>query len=91
MATLARSPVRLAAPLLGRAVVPNRWERLEAPFVRNVEEQAARLAMNGVRIVSLQPAGGALITDLVGSDERLQEPQKQGDTEDHYDDRGEPP
>ena len=63
--------VRRCSVSYGRAVVPNQWERLEAPFVGNVEEQAAGLAMNGVGVVTLQPAGGARIADLVGPHERL--------------------
>ena len=66
-----RGTVRRCSVSYGRAVVPNQWERLEAPFVGNVEEQAAGLAMNGVGVVTLQPAGGARIADLVGPHERL--------------------
>ena len=66
-----RGTVRRCSVSYGRAVVPNQWERLEAPFVGNVEEQAAGLAMNGVGVVALQPAGGARMADLVGPHERL--------------------
>ena len=69
---MARGRASLQRQLWPRTVVPNHWERLDAPFVGNVEEQPAGLAMNRVGVVTLQPTGGARIADLVGPHECLQ-------------------
>jgi hypothetical protein len=74
------SSARFARPLSANSGLHHRgaqwqggltWERLEAPLVGNVQEQAAGLAMNSVGVVALKPAVGTRIANLVGSHERL--------------------
>ena len=56
----------------------------------DVDELAAMLAMDGIRIVAGKPAMGTGDVDLGGPEDGLQEPQKEGDPEDHHGHRQQP-
>lgn len=58
-----------------------------ASFIRNVQNMAACLAVDGIGFVPLQAALGAGENNLVRAHDRLCQPHKQRDAEDHRDDR----
>src|SRR6187397_1484004 len=55
-------------------------------LVGNMQDSPAMLAVNGDDVVHQQTAVGAIETDLVGTEHRLQQPQEQPDTDEHDDD-----
>ena len=56
---------------------------LDCSLIRNVEDRAAGLAVNGVPIMPLQCADRTGILHLVGPEQDLHEAQEQRHTEDH--------
>ena len=51
-----------------------------------MQDTPAVLAMNGVGVVYQQAAVRAFEAYLVGPEDRLEQPQEQTDTNEHYDD-----
>lgn len=62
----------------------------DVALIGNVQNLSAGLAMNCVRLVTLQPAGGAGEANLVRLQQGAQQAQEQGYTEDHDGDGDEP-